>query len=545
MYTIFCFFIANSTIFLYNICGIDFCTFFKQIKGEIFMKSKSLILQVFTLLLSAVMLLNGVHFYALASDNEFVYVEESFSNFDEPLVLPESKTSGDGMSFFGVMPEISESREVNWIDRIHNKPQYAVDFYDWLIENEVSGGALVSAHEVTVTDDAGASLQVHKITSFSDETDYTFTPGLSSAAVKEIGKDIYLERVDDDFYTAAEWISQVYCAFDRDHPEVFWLSGGTIIAYDVSFGYRYSLASGVGHVSYVQNIYFYLHDDNFDIRSSAYCSHTHDNVLSDCTKACSEIEKAIAERNDAVNKIVSANTGKTDYEKVKFLNEYLTKNNYYNEYTGTNKYSPLAHRCLSALAGKTGVYAPVCDGYAKAFKVLCDKMNIPCVLVDGLCDGNPHMWNYVQIDDVWYAIDVTRNDPLTSTPVKNSGYENANYLLVGSESVIDGKKFSDSHTVHDTVIDGGIAFTNEPLISKSSYNATLNHLCSLKQDYCVSCYSKRYDVNRDADINMSDLVFLKKTLLSSGTNGNLDCDVNGKVNSIDLVVLKKYFWDNF
>ena len=52
----------------------------------------------------------------------------------------------------------------------------------------------------------------------------------------------------------------------------------------------------------------------------------------------------------------------------------------------------------------------VCEGYAKAFKILCDEFGIPCALVSGDASG-PHMWNYVQMEDgKWYLVDVTWDD---------------------------------------------------------------------------------------------------------------------------------------
>lgn len=57
----------------------------------------------------------------------------------------------------------------------------------------------------------------------------------------------------------------------------------------------------------------------------------------------------------------------------------------------------------------------VCEGYAKAFKILMDKYGIPCVLVRGNADNGVtvggHMWNYVQMEDgQWYGVDVTWGD---------------------------------------------------------------------------------------------------------------------------------------
>ena len=47
-------------------------------------------------------------------------------------------------------------------------------------------------------------------------------------------------------------------------------------------------------------------------------------------------------------------------------------------------------------------------------KILCDKENIPCILVVGninLETNFAHMWNYVQMEDgQWYAVDCTWDD---------------------------------------------------------------------------------------------------------------------------------------
>ena len=57
----------------------------------------------------------------------------------------------------------------------------------------------------------------------------------------------------------------------------------------------------------------------------------------------------------------------------------------------------------------------VCEGYAKAFKYLIDQMEIPCVMVIGQATNTNgqtenHAWNYVQIENNWYAIDCTWDD---------------------------------------------------------------------------------------------------------------------------------------
>lgn len=96
----------------------------------------------------------------------------------------------------------------------------------------------------------------------------------------------------------------------------------------------------------------------------------------------------------------------------------------------------------------------VCEGYGLAFKYLCDLYSIPCVCVigDATSDGvdrTGHLWNYVEVNGGWYAVDVTWDDPVPdggSIPPAST-----EYLLVGSDTVHHFSKsgmdlkFSESH----------------------------------------------------------------------------------------------------
>ncbi len=63
-----------------------------------------------------------------------------------------------------------------------------------------------------------------------------------------------------------------------------------------------------------------------------------------------------------------------------------------------------------------GAFGPkheiVCEGFARAFKMVLDKLNIPCVLVYGAYVSSTkyeeHAWNYVLLEDnKWYGMDLT------------------------------------------------------------------------------------------------------------------------------------------
>ncbi|MCD8374032.1 MAG: S-layer homology domain-containing protein [Oscillospiraceae bacterium] len=244
---------------------------------------------------------------------------------------------------------------------------------------------------------------------------------------------------------AAEWAYSVYAAFLCDHPEVFWLSG------NLSF------------ITYGERVYLVLYNEE-----------SRSGVWADEYTTSAQILTDIARQEQYVQQILSALDGsETRYEKVRYINNWLTTHNQYNTVisSGGNE-SSLGHypwTALCALAGSTGSSGPVCEGYAKAFKLLCDELGIPCVYVT----GGGHAWNNVKMKDgCWYAVDVTYNDPVQSgrRAVASSGLETENYLLVGSATVIDGDAFSQSHTVENRLYTNGIAFTNEPTLSTAAYD---------------------------------------------------------------------------
>ena len=59
----------------------------------------------------------------------------------------------------------------------------------------------------------------------------------------------------------------------------------------------------------------------------------------------------------------------------------------------------------------------VCEGYAKAYKMLMDIADIDCIIVTGTVGENDisHAWNMIKLDNSWYHVDVTYDDPNPET----------------------------------------------------------------------------------------------------------------------------------
>ena len=111
--------------------------------------------------------------------------------------------------------------------------------------------------------------------------------------------------------------------------------------------------------------------------------------------------------------IDQANTKATRYDKVKFIHDYLVDNIAYSK----DENEASADTVYGALINKVCV----CEGYAKSFKYLLDKLEIPCIIVFGNGTNSEgkqeyHSWNYVKMDDdKWYAVDTTWDDPYFRT----------------------------------------------------------------------------------------------------------------------------------
>jgi len=102
----------------------------------------------------------------------------------------------------------------------------------------------------------------------------------------------------------------------------------------------------------------------------------------------------------------------------------------------------------------------VCDGYSKAFLLLCEREGIESVVVLGtaLPKLENHAWNYVKMDDgEWYAMDVTWND---------NGQGDNPYFLNGGET------FFTNHQQTVFLTNGVLAYRlNSPAISATAYDA--------------------------------------------------------------------------
>ena len=110
----------------------------------------------------------------------------------------------------------------------------------------------------------------------------------------------------------------------------------------------------------------------------------------------------------------------TDYEKEKAIHDYLTLHAKYGELSGESKEQ--SYKAYGVLVLGQGV----CNAYAEAMYLLLTACDIDCRMVVGTADGGDHAWNMVCLDQKWYQVDVTWDDP---TP-DQEGYVQYQYFNV-------------------------------------------------------------------------------------------------------------------
>lgn len=227
-----------------------------------------------------------------------------------------------------------------------------------------------------------------------------------------------------------------------DHPEMFWLG-----AYGLSYSYSWSVSGGVYTLSV----------------SSITCTMQYDTAVYADKASVTDYYTRMMAAFDAFEV-----KGYTRYEKVKSIHDTIAKQVSYDS-TFTNG---TAHQPTSVFLEP---FLPVCEGYAEAFKMLCDREDIPCVIVVGKSGDGGHAWNYVKMEDgKWYAVDLTWDDPVGNS-ADGVFYD---FFLVGSQATNwyfdrDTTTFEDKHTPTGNHFIGGLYVLPYPELSQTAYAQTL------------------------------------------------------------------------
>lgn len=133
----------------------------------------------------------------------------------------------------------------------------------------------------------------------------------------------------------------------------------------------------------------------------------------------SQVNAAIAALNAKIDGIVAEVEGKENTaDAIRAVNQAIVNAVEYSFCATATKEGTVYEEGAAYIRNPYGALVngkAVCEGYARAFKMVMDRLGVACVLVQGYSQGEgdgyeAHMWNYVQVDGAWYAVDVTWND---------------------------------------------------------------------------------------------------------------------------------------
>ncbi|WP_026493457.1 InlB B-repeat-containing protein [Butyrivibrio sp. XPD2002] len=147
-----------------------------------------------------------------------------------------------------------------------------------------------------------------------------------------------------------------------------------------------------------------VHFDSFKNKKRVYTYYAYYKTASNYTgKEIAQMEKDLQTACDSFYNGLSL-TG-NDVDKELTIHDALIYAFKYND-KALNNGSHVAHTAYGAFVEKE----PVCDGYAKAFKMLMNKAGIECHVVGGLGNSGGHAWNIVKLGSDYYEVDVTWDD---------------------------------------------------------------------------------------------------------------------------------------
>ena len=315
---------------------------------------------------------------------------EEESSDDEPIVITESDTVTSGAVSLDAWNDGISLFSLNFYTDSYGGQLEGNSkaFYDKLVENYIVNYADfldTAAFDYTLPDPVTFEAEVQK-----DEN--------GKATI--VRNDSYIDAVN----SVKSIIQAAADAFSYDYPQAFWFRG-------CSYQYKISAskdannpAQMIGRISAIE-----FHPENREISTNAH------QKMADFMTA---VQKTVSYLEGEIQ-------GKSEYEKVKIIHDYICK-----KVTYTNDGTLWVHTAASLFLDSDPGF--VCEGYAKSMKILCYYLGINCACVSGLAKstlngtGEAHMWNYIRMEDgKWYMVDATWDDN------RIAGVFYDDYLLVG------------------------------------------------------------------------------------------------------------------
>lgn len=138
-----------------------------------------------------------------------------------------------------------------------------------------------------------------------------------------------------------------------------------------------------------------LYDDSGEITVTI----THTYSPEEITKIDKDIDNLIA---------TQTNSSMSDLEKIRALHDYIINTTKYDSLRGNNLESDYDS---ARIQGILYDHYAICSAYADLMAVILEKLDITNYKIS----SDTHVWNAVYLDNNWYHLDLTWDDPLTTT----------------------------------------------------------------------------------------------------------------------------------
>ncbi|HQM00719.1 MAG TPA: leucine-rich repeat protein [Ruminococcus flavefaciens] len=228
---------------------------------------------------------------------------------------------------------------------------------------------------------------------------------------------------------------------------------------------------------------------------------------------CSIVEQYMDSYIEYIAKQCVSRTDGSPIQIAREIHDWLIKNTEYDydfEQCSYTKYAPFFHKPN----GSKCSYA-VCAGYAEAYQDLMEAANIECGLVQGdnkITKEGDHEWNWIEIDDKAYQIDVCwddRGDEISYNNFMRSkaimeNTHNYSIRVIG----LNNKPSYDAHELGKIDFDDDI--TQNDAIMVRQY---VLGLITLEPEKVVAA-----DVNFDGKVNMADAFLIAQVANKKGAN---------------------------
>lgn len=163
-------------------------------------------------------------------------------------------------------------------------------------------------------------------------------------------------------------------------------------------------------IVFYQNPELFWLCDEFDLAADGKSA----NLYYTYTKEqAADIQKFLDSKVNALMRTIPVSA--TDLKKLQLCHDYVCTHTTFSMDYGT------ACTVVGCLVDGVGQ----CAGYAKTMNYLCNIIGVPCMFVVGKnSEGASHAWNYVKLNDEWYLLDATWDDPILKVnDPKNVSYQ--------------------------------------------------------------------------------------------------------------------------